>query len=174
MDTTTGSVLMVWYAPREATELNVMPDKAGQAQRGSKIFPTQYVWEGNVEPGTRVQFVTVLLPHAPTPDASELAARITVLADRPGLAPIVAIPLYSRSSRVVYVDVVPEQENRDRIVTGNRAPHPLVPGHISGSAAEDDLEPSRFANSREGAERESLRLLLAVYQQRVVILGGGL
>jgi hypothetical protein len=80
--------LLVWYAPREKAELKVTPDKAGQAQRGSRMSPTQYCWEGDVEPGKPLQFVTVLLPHAPTRDASELAAGITVLADQPGLAAV--------------------------------------------------------------------------------------
>jgi len=70
------------------TELEVMPGRAGEAERGSRIFPTQYSWEGDVAPGTRLQFVTVLLPHAPMRDASELAGGITVLADRPGVAAV--------------------------------------------------------------------------------------
>jgi len=80
--------LLVWYAPRENTELKVMPDEAGEAERDSRIFPTQYSWEGDVKPGTRLQFVTVLLPHIPMRDASELAEGITVLADRPGVAAV--------------------------------------------------------------------------------------
>ena len=36
----------------------------------------------------RLQFVTVLLPHAPMRDASPLARGIEVLADRPGLAAV--------------------------------------------------------------------------------------
>jgi len=80
--------LLVWYAPRENTELKVMPDRAGQPQSSSRIFPTQYRWEGDVEPGEPLQFVTVLFPHAPARNVSDLAAGITVLADEPGLAAV--------------------------------------------------------------------------------------
>jgi len=92
--------LLVWYAPRENTELKVMQDQAGPAQRGSKIFPTQYVWQGDVKPGKRVQFTTVLLPHAPMRDASELAAGITMLVDQPELT-VVRITQGSRCELVV-------------------------------------------------------------------------
>jgi len=78
--------LLVWYAPREKTQLKVVP--ADKMQAASHMFPTRYAWEGNVEPGTKLQFVTVLLPHAPTRDASALASGITVLADHPGLAAV--------------------------------------------------------------------------------------
>ncbi|MBX7259587.1 MAG: hypothetical protein K1Y02_24725 [Candidatus Hydrogenedentes bacterium] len=80
--------LLLWYAPREDVSLNVMPDRAEEAQRGSHIFPTQYAWEGQVEPEQRLQFVTVLMPHAPTPDASSLAKGIAILADQPGVAAV--------------------------------------------------------------------------------------
>jgi len=80
--------LLVWYAPRENAELEVMPEKASDAQRRTRVFPTQYSWEGDVHPRQRVQFITLLLPHAPMPDASKLAEGITVLADRPGLAAV--------------------------------------------------------------------------------------
>jgi hypothetical protein len=78
--------LLVWYAPREGAQLKIV--KADKMQAASHMFPTKYVWEGNVEPGTKLQFVTVLLPHAPTRDASALASDITILADRPGLAAV--------------------------------------------------------------------------------------
>lgn len=80
--------LLVWYAPHENTELKVMPDRIGEAERASRIFPTQYSWEGDVVPGTRLQFITVLLPHAPMPNASELAGNIKVLADHPRVAAV--------------------------------------------------------------------------------------
>ncbi len=80
--------LLVWYAPRENTELKVMPDRVGEAERASRIFPTQYSWKGDVVPDTHLQFITVLLPHAPTPNASELAGNITLLADHPGVAAV--------------------------------------------------------------------------------------
>lgn len=80
--------LLVWYAPRENTQLKVMPETASDAQRRTRVFPTQYSWEGDVQPRQRVQFMTLLLPHAPMRDASALAEGITVLADRPGLAAV--------------------------------------------------------------------------------------
>lgn len=39
-------------------------------------------------PGSRLQLITVLLPHIPMRDASELAGSITVLADHPGIAAV--------------------------------------------------------------------------------------
>jgi hypothetical protein len=80
--------LLVWYAPRENTRLKVMPEKASDGQRRSRILPTQYSWQGDVRPDQRLQFTTLLLPHAPMRDASKLAEGITVLADRPGLAAV--------------------------------------------------------------------------------------
>ncbi|MGA2255358.1 MAG: hypothetical protein ABSG53_11900, partial [Thermoguttaceae bacterium] len=52
------------------------------------IVPTRYAWEGDVKPGARLQFVTILLPHSPTRDASPLASGITQLLDQPGLAAV--------------------------------------------------------------------------------------
>ena len=75
-------------ATREGTRLQVVPEQADKVQAESRIFPTRYWWEGDVTAGTRQQFVTVLVPHAPTRDASPLAAGITVLADWPGLAAV--------------------------------------------------------------------------------------
>jgi len=78
--------LLVWYAPRESTQLKVLPEQADKVQTESRVFPTRYSWEGEVAAGMTQQFVTVLLPHAPLRDASPLAAGITALADRPGVA----------------------------------------------------------------------------------------
>jgi hypothetical protein len=80
--------LLVWYAPRPGTQLLVLPEQADETQRGAGLFPTRYVWQGDVMPGQRLQFVTVLLPHAPTPDPSALAAGIRALVDGPGLAAV--------------------------------------------------------------------------------------
>jgi hypothetical protein len=80
--------LLVWYVPRENTQLKVMPDKASDAQRRTRIFPTQYSWEGNVQPDQKVQFTMLLLPHALTHDTSRLVEGITVLAERVGLAAV--------------------------------------------------------------------------------------
>jgi len=80
--------LLVWYAPRPDAQLKIMPDKADKVQAESGIIPTRYAWEGAVTPGTKLQFVTVLLPHAPARDASPLAAGITALVDQPGQAAV--------------------------------------------------------------------------------------
>ena len=68
--------------------MKVLPEQADKVQAESRIFPTRYTWEGDVTPGTSLQFVSVLLPHAPLRDASQLAAGISVLADRPGVAAV--------------------------------------------------------------------------------------
>jgi len=80
--------LLVWYAPREGARLRVVPEQADKVQAESRVFPTRYSWEGEVAAGTSQQFVTVLLPHSPTRDASPLAAGIVALADRPGVAAV--------------------------------------------------------------------------------------
>jgi hypothetical protein len=80
--------LLVWYVPRESTQLKVLPEQADKVQAESRVFPTRYSWEGEVAAGTSQQFVTVLLPHAPLRDASPLAAGIAALADRPGVAAV--------------------------------------------------------------------------------------
>ena len=80
--------LLVWYAPRPDAQLKTMPDKADKVQAESGIIPTRYAWEADVTPGTKLQFVTVLLPHAPARDASPLAAAITALVDQPGQAAV--------------------------------------------------------------------------------------
>lgn len=77
--------LLIYYAPRPATRLTVS-DRPVDAPAASRLVPTRYTWEGDVRPGMRLQFVSVLLPHAPLRDASGLAQGIQVLADRPGLA----------------------------------------------------------------------------------------
>jgi hypothetical protein len=54
----------------------------------AKLKVTQYAWEGDVKPGDRVQFVALLLPHAPAADATPLAGGVQVLRDEPGLAAV--------------------------------------------------------------------------------------
>jgi len=47
-----------------------------------------FVAAWNVKPGDRVQFVALLLPHAPAADATPLAGAVRVLRDEPGLAAV--------------------------------------------------------------------------------------
>lgn len=79
--------LLVWYAPRPDCRLKVS-DVPVDTPAQSRVLATQYAWEGDVQPGTRLQFVSVLLPHAPLRDASPLADAIAVLADRAGVAAV--------------------------------------------------------------------------------------
>ena len=44
--------LLVWYAPREGTQLKVLPEQADKVQAESRVFPTRYSWEGEVAAGT--------------------------------------------------------------------------------------------------------------------------
>lgn len=79
--------LLVYYAPQSDRRLTV--SELGEAHTGpTHLWSTQYAWEGDVQPETRVQSVCVLLPHAPLRDASSLAQRIEVLRDEPGLAAV--------------------------------------------------------------------------------------
>jgi hypothetical protein len=75
--------LLIYHAPRGGSKLTFAP--ANENPQGpSRLTATQYAWEGDVKPGTRLQFVQVLLPHAPVKDATALAGGIRVLADEPG------------------------------------------------------------------------------------------
>jgi len=75
--------LLLYHAPRAGCKLTLSP--ANENPQGpSRLTATQYLWEGDVKPGTRLQFVQVLLPHAPVKDATALAGGIRVLADEPG------------------------------------------------------------------------------------------
>jgi hypothetical protein len=75
--------LLIYHAPRTGCKLSFAP--ANENPQGpSRLTATKYAWEGDVKPGTQLQFVQVLLPHAPTKDATPLACSIRVLADEPG------------------------------------------------------------------------------------------
>lgn len=77
--------LLVFYGPKAGAKLEVA-GKPIDAPANSRLIATHYTWEGEVAPGKPVQFVTVLLPHAPMRDATPLARGIEVLRDEPGLA----------------------------------------------------------------------------------------
>ncbi len=79
--------LLVYYAPRPDAQL-VIAEAPIDTPFKTQLVSTQYRWQGDVEPGARLQFVTVLLPHAPMRDAAPLAERIRVLVDRPGCAAV--------------------------------------------------------------------------------------
>ena len=79
--------LLIYHGPRAGAKLAV-DERPVDTPAQSQLTATHYTWEGDVQPGQRLQFVQVLLPHAPTPDASPLAKGIDVLADEPGLAAV--------------------------------------------------------------------------------------
>lgn len=75
--------LLIYHAPRADCRLAFAPVNENP-QGPSRLTAVQYAWEGEVKPGMRLQFVQVLLPHAPLQDATPLAATIRVLANEPG------------------------------------------------------------------------------------------
>ncbi len=79
--------LLIWYAPHADRKLSVGPADENPLA-GVAMLATSYTWEGMVRRGEPIQFVAVLLPHAPLRDCGPLAAGIRVLADRPGLAAV--------------------------------------------------------------------------------------
>ncbi len=78
--------LLVYHAPKPDRKLAVRGRWAGSEV--DVPYVTQYAWDGPVQPGARVQFTQVLLPHAPLLDATKLANGITVLADEPGTSAV--------------------------------------------------------------------------------------
>jgi len=79
--------LLIYHSPHAGRKLTMAP--ANETSQGpSRLTATRYLWEGEVKPATRLQFVEVLLPHAPVKDATALAGTIRVLADEPGWAAI--------------------------------------------------------------------------------------
>lgn len=94
--------LLLYYAPREGASLTVTdpPSQTTLAEpQGSalgRLKVTQYAWEGDVRPGDRVQFVSLLLPHAPSVDAASLAGKIRVIRDEPGVAAVAVSPAPGR------------------------------------------------------------------------------
>ncbi len=77
--------LLIFYGPKPGAKLEVA-GKPIDAPANSRLIATHYTWEGDVAPGKPVQFVSILLPHAPARDATPLAQAIEVLKDEPGLA----------------------------------------------------------------------------------------
>lgn len=97
--------LLIYYAPRPDTALTVTepPSDTTLAEpKGSalgKLKVTRYAWEGDVRPSQRLQFVSLLVPHAPSADATPLAEVIHVLRDEPGLA-VASITMEDRREMV--------------------------------------------------------------------------
>jgi hypothetical protein len=88
--------LLLFYAPRERAALMVQepqgrPPGDGQDDVLRHFRTVQYAWEGDVRPGTRLQFVNLLLPHAPDADAADLSRSIRVIRDEPGLAAVALV-----------------------------------------------------------------------------------
>lgn len=79
--------LLIWHAPHADRKLAVAPADENPLS-GVPMLATSYTWEGTVQPGQRLQFVQVLLPHAPLRDVTSLAEGIQALIDRPGLAAV--------------------------------------------------------------------------------------
>jgi hypothetical protein len=79
--------LLVYHAPHPDRRL-VVHNRLDEKNACDVPFSTRYCWEGPVTPGTRVQFVSVLLPHAPTLTPAALAQQIEVLHDAPGTAAV--------------------------------------------------------------------------------------
>jgi hypothetical protein len=79
--------LLVYYAPKLGAKL-VVAESPLDTPAQSRVSATRYTWEGDVRPGLRLQFVQVLWPHAPTPDATPLAKTFETLADEPGLVAV--------------------------------------------------------------------------------------
>ncbi len=77
--------LLIYHAPQPGRSLVLTPEEPDPASP-RRLISTRYAWEGDVQPGTRLQFVQILLPHAPARDATAAASRIRILADEPGLA----------------------------------------------------------------------------------------
>ncbi|HPD17530.1 MAG TPA: hypothetical protein PLE19_21545 [Planctomycetota bacterium] len=77
--------LLLVYGPKPGAKIEVATEPI-DAPAKSHLVATRYAWEGDVTPGQRVQFVSVLLPHAPMRDATPLARGVEVLKDEPGLA----------------------------------------------------------------------------------------
>lgn len=86
--------LLIWHAPRADAVMHVGPGEvppidASDQRAALRHFLTQrFVWTGQVAPGLRLQFTTLLLPHQPESDASRLAEAIRVLRDVPGLSAV--------------------------------------------------------------------------------------
>ena len=79
--------LLVYSGPKPGARLEIAGTPV-DAPANSRLIATHYTWEGHVAPGQRLQFLTILLPHAPTRDASPLAEGIQVLRDEPGIAAV--------------------------------------------------------------------------------------
>jgi hypothetical protein len=86
--------LLIHYAARPDARLTVSrPPAAPQPSADQRdalrhFVRTQFAWEGLAQPGLRLQFVTLLLPHDAGTDPARLARSIQVLRDEPGLAAV--------------------------------------------------------------------------------------
>jgi hypothetical protein len=78
---------LICHAPRPDTRL-IVADGGSRTNSSGALISTRYAWEGAVQPGMRLQFVQVFLPHAPARDASALAKGIQFLKNEPGMAAV--------------------------------------------------------------------------------------
>jgi hypothetical protein len=79
--------LLIYHAPQPGRTL-VLTQEEPDPTSPRRLTSTRFAWEGDVRPDMRLQFSQVLLPHAPTRDATAAASRIRTLADEPGLAAV--------------------------------------------------------------------------------------
>lgn len=114
--------LLVYHFPRKDRKL-LVPKSEFTVRESGSLISTRYIWEGDVEPGMRLQFAQILMPHAPTRDATALAESITVLKDELGrLAVIIKqgnrreLAILNPTGRMMYLEC-----ELGRILTDGRA-----------------------------------------------------
>ncbi len=102
--------LLIYHFPRKDRKLLVPKPRITVKASGS-LISTRYIWEGDVKPGMRLQFAQILMPHAPTRDATALAESITVLKDDLGrLAVIIKqdnrreLAILNPTGRMMYIE----------------------------------------------------------------------
>jgi hypothetical protein len=72
--------LLIYHAPMAATSIiSIANEAAGGPPSAARMKTLQYAWEGTVRVGKRLQFTTLLVPHAADVDVRQLAAGIRVL-----------------------------------------------------------------------------------------------
>lgn len=73
--------LLVYHIPKSDRRLEV----SQRPELENARLSTQYIWEGNVQPGFSVQFVHILIPHLPDQPADKIVSSIKLINDEPNL-----------------------------------------------------------------------------------------
>ena len=73
--------LLIYHAPKPDARLEIVAKGKLGDPYAYVPLRTRYAWRGIVEPGKKLHFTQLLLPHTPLQPASELAADIRVLVD---------------------------------------------------------------------------------------------